>query len=134
MRRRGPSPSSRNGGVRPSSLQVLVCRCVGTDVRAPLTLFAIGVGLAAMVLGLDAVGGIDVVLFAAPALTLAATLLSGVYVGEEGIARLRERRAVRSRPRPQRAVAPTLRRVVAPAGAYLRTLPRRGPPGTLAAA
>ena len=94
----------------------------------PFTLFAIGVALGAIVLGLGAIGGHDAVLFVAPLLTLAASLVAGVYPGEDTLARLRRRRLRTGRLRPARVLHALVATVAPPAGAYRRALPRRGPP------
>ena len=97
-------------------------------MRRSWTLLAIGVALGAIVLGLGAIGGHDAILFVAPLLMLAGALVAGTYPGEETLTRLRERRARLARLRPARLLRALVPAVAPRAGAYRRTLPRRGPP------
>jgi hypothetical protein len=99
-----------------------------------LRLLAIGLVLAAAVLGLEAVGGIATVLFAAPCLALFSLMLGGWYFGEKTICRLLDRpvpRRLRGLSRVRRT--PHLR-VPLRHGPHLGSLQRRGPPAAALAA
>ncbi len=98
-----------------------------------MRLLLIGVALAAVVLGLESVGGIGAVLLAAPVLSVFSLLLGGWYVGEEAIHRIRRSRAAGT---PSRAGAPRHSlhlRVPLRQGPHLGSVQRRGPPAAVAA-
>jgi hypothetical protein len=93
-----------------------------------LRLLAIGVVLAAIVLGLERLEGVDAVLLAAPPLALFSLMLGGWYFGEDGIVRLLARQRPRRPGRTVRARYASHLRVPLRLGPHLGSLQRRGPP------
>lgn len=103
-------------------------------VRREQRLLVLLTGAVSALLLLAAVAGhAELLAYAAPAIVVALPLLVGRYVGEEAIARLRERGARRPRGRPATAAMPRPRVVaLVPRGGRLiaSALAVRPPPAT----